>query len=90
MNRFFAMMRYNKRLLILFICFIVNIVFVLSVLIFDIIHLIMINKNAVSFTPAFLTLNIILICVVALSLLLVIAMFVFMKIKGNRNEFKED
>ena len=90
MNRFFAMMRYNKRLLILFICFIVNVFFVLSVLIFDIIHLIMINKNAVNFTSAFLTLNIILICVVSLSLLLVIVMFVLMKIKGKRNEFEEN
>ena len=90
MNRLFGMMRYNKQLLIVFIALVAEVCFVLSVVIFDVIQLIMISKNAVKLSTAFVPLNIVLIVVVGVSLLAVIAMFVIKIIKGKNNESKKD
>ena len=90
MNRLFGMMRYNKQLLIVFIAFVVEVCFVFGVVIFDIIQLIMISKNAVKLSTAFVPLNLALIVVVGVSLLAVIAMFVIKIIKGKNNESKKD
>lgn len=90
MNRLFGMMRYNKQLLIVFIALVVETCFVLGVVIFDVVQLIMIRKNAVNLSPMFVPINLALIVVVGVSLLAVIAMFVIRIIKGKNNESKKD
>lgn len=90
MNRFFGMMRYSKKTLIVFVALMVELAFVLGVAIFDIIQFILINKNSAKLSPLFVPINISLIVVVGLSLLIVNSMFVIKIIKGKKNEFKKD
>ena len=87
MNRFFGMMRYSKKTLIVFVAFMAELAFVLGVAIFDMIQFILINKNSAKLSPLFVPINISLIVVVGLSLLTVISMFVIKIIKGKKNEF---
>lgn len=90
MNRFFGMMRYSKKTLIVFVALMVELAFVLGVAIFDMIQFILINKNSAKLSPLFVPINISLIVLVGLSLLTVISMFVIKIIKGKKNEFKKD
>ena len=86
MSRFFGMMRYNKQLLIVTIIAIVDALFVLSVGIFDVVHVIQVTKNSASLSPMFVPINIALVVVVGASLLAILTMFVIKIIKGKNNE----
>ena len=89
MNRLFGMMRYNKQLLIVFIVSLVDIFFVLTVGVFDVVQLVQISQNSAKLSPVFVPLNIALAVVVGVTLLLVVLMFVIKIIKGKKNESKK-
>lgn len=89
MNRLFAMLRYNKQLLVVFIVAVVEICFFAGVAIFDIVQIIILNKNSAMLSPVFVTINIVLIAVVCVNLLLITSMFVIKIIKGKKNESKK-
>ena len=89
MSRLFGMMRYNKQLLIVFIVSLVDIFFVLTVGVFDVVQLVQISQNSAKLSPAFVPLNIALAVVVGVTLLLVVLMFVIKIIKGKKNESKK-
>lgn len=90
MSRFFGMMRYNKQLLIVTIISIIDAIFVLGVGVFDIIHVVQVTKNSASLSPVFIPINVALIVVIAVSLLVILTMFVIKIIKGKNNESKKD
>lgn len=83
-------MRYNKQALFVFIGLMIELVFVLGVVIFDIVQFVITNNNSAKLSPAFVPLNIALVVVVGVSLLAVVTMFVIKIIKGKRNESKKD
>lgn len=90
MNRLFGMFRYNKQLLIIFIVAIIEICFVVSVGVFDVIQIVILNRNAAKLSPVFVPLNIALAISVGICLVLIITMFVIKVVKGKKNEFKEN
>lgn len=90
MNRLFGMFRYNKQLLITFIVAVIEICFVVGVGIFDVLQIIILNKNAALLSPVFVSLNIAMAISVGVCLVLIITMFIIRVVKGKRNEFKEN
>ena len=88
MRRFFAMMRYSKKLMILTICIVVDICLILGLCIFDLIQFIQISKNSVLLSPAFIPLNIVLISLAGLNLLAIIAFVVLKKIEEKSHEIE--
>lgn len=90
MKRLFGMMRYNKQALIVFIAAMVEIAFVFAVVIFDIVQFILVKNNSAKLSPAFVSINIVLIVVVCVSLIAAATMFVIKIIKGKKNESKKD
>ncbi len=86
MRKFFAMMRYSKKLLILTICMAVDICVLLGLCIFDLIQFIQISKNAVLLSPAFIPLNIVLISLAGLNIVAIIVFIVLKKIKEKSHE----
>jgi biotin transporter BioY len=86
MRKFFAMMRYSKKLLILTICIAVDICLLLGLCVFDLIQFIQISKNAVLLSPAFIPLNIVLISLAGLNIVAIIVSIVLKKIKEKSHE----
>ena len=86
MRRLFAMFRYNKKLLALAICLLVDICVVLSLCIFDIVQFIQIRGNAVMLSSAFVPLNIVLIVLASLNLVGIIAYIVIKRKKEKSDE----
>ena len=90
MNRLFGMMRYNKQLLVVFIVSLIEISFVLGIVVFDIVQLVVTNNNSAKLSPAFIPLNITLICVVGVTLLLIVSMLVIKLVNAKRRNLKKD
>ena len=90
MNKFFAKMRYNKQLLIAFIFLVVNIIFVVGVVIFDIVQIALVIKNTTNLTRLFIPLNIAFIAIISFDFLIVLTMFIIRIIKVKKNELKKD
>lgn len=86
MNRLFAMFRYDKKLLCFFIAGLVDLLIILGFVAFDVIQLIMISKNSVKISSAFVGVNIAFIIFVSLNLLILISLFIIRKIKEKRDE----
>lgn len=86
MIRFFAMLRYDKNRVKFLVAGIVDLLIILGFTIFDIIELIVINKNSAKISPAFVGVNIAFIIFVSLNLLALITLFVIRKLKEKRNE----
>ena len=86
MRRFFAMMRYSKKLLILTICIAVDICLLLGLCVFDLIQFIQISKNAVLLSPVFMPVNIALMSLAGLNILAIIVFIVLKKIKEKSHE----
>ena len=90
MNRFFAMMRYSKKLLILSICFALNLCLVLGICVFDVVQLIQISSNAVLLSSLFVPLNILLIVLLGLDIIVLIAYLVVSKFKEKKHGSEEN
>lgn len=90
MSKFFGRMRYNKQLLTVFILAMIEVCFVVTVVIFDIVQLLIVKNNAAALAPAFVPLNISLVVLLGISLLAVITMLVIKSIKGRNDESKEN
>lgn len=86
MNRFFAILRYDKKLLWFFIAGIIDLLIILGFVAFDVIQLIIISKNSVKISSAFVGVNIAFIIFVSLNLLALITLFVIRKLKEKRDE----
>lgn len=90
MNRFFAMMRYSKKLLVLCICLLLDICLVFGICVFDVVQIIQISQNAVLLSPIFVVMNIVLIVLLACNIVGIISYIVVRKIKERRHEFEEN
>lgn len=86
MNRFFAMLRYDKKLLWLFIAGIIDLLIILGFVAFDVIQLIIISENSAKISSVFVGVNIAFIIFVSLNLLMLITLFVIRKLKEKRDE----
>ena len=82
MRRFFAMMRYSKVLLILSICFAVELVLILGLCTFDIVQMIQMANNSVAVSSLLINANIVLISISALNLLALVVFLIIKKVKG--------
>ena len=90
MNRFFAMMRYSKKLLILSICLVVDLCLILGLCIFDVVQMIQISKNAILLSSGFVSLNIVLIALLGINIVSIITYLVVYKIKERKYESKKN
>lgn len=90
MRRFFAMMRYNKKLLIVSICLLVDVCLVLGLGVFDIIQLIQINSNSAMLSPAFIPINFILIALAVANIVALISFIIFKRRKEKSDDFEQD
>ncbi len=90
MNRFFAMFRYSKKLLVISILLMFDLLLTIGLVAFDVIQLILIAKNHAMLSGLFLPLNIILIILASINLISVVAFVIIKKLKENNNEFKEN
>lgn len=88
MRRLFAMFRYNKKLLVLAVCLLVDVCLVLSLCTFDIVQFIQIRGNAVRLSSAFVPINIVLIVLATLNLVGIIA-YIVIKIKKEKADETE-
>lgn len=86
MNRFFAMLRYDKKLLWFFVAGMIDLLVIFGFVAFDVIQLIIISKNSVKISSAFVGVNIAFIIFVSLNLLALITLFVIRKLKEKRDE----
>ena len=89
MRRFFAMMRYSKKLLIAMICLCVDVLLAVGLCVFDLVQIIQISKNSVSISPAFVTVNLILISLMVLNLVVIASAIIIKKIKEKRDGIKK-
>ena len=90
MNRFFAMMRYSKKLLVLCICLLLDICLVFGICVFDVVQIIQISQNAVLLSPVFVVMNIVLIVLLACNIVGLISYIVVRKFKERRHELEEN
>ncbi len=90
MNRFFGMMRYSKQAIVVFVCFMIEILFVLAVAIFDVVQFALVKNNSAKLSPAFVPLNISLIILVGVTLIAVSIMFVLKIFRGKKNGFEKN
>lgn len=90
MNRLFAMFRYNKKLLWLFVCGVIDLCLIFGIVIFDVVQLILIDKNSALISKAFLPLNIVLLVLVALNIVLIISVLFLRKHREKTNELEKD
>ena len=90
MRRFFAMMRYSKKLLIISICVAIDVLIAIGLCVFNTVQLIEISSNAVKISPLFMIINIILISLMALNLMVVAAVIILKKYKEKRDELKDN
>ena len=90
MRRFFAMLRYSKKLFVLSICLGIELLLVLGLCIFDVVQLIQVTRNSVLISNAFMTLNIILISLLAVNLIAVVVFAVIEKIKIKQGNVKDE
>lgn len=90
MNRFFAMLRYDKKLLWFFIVGLIDLVILLGFVLFDVTQLILISKNSAKISSAFVGVNIAFIVFVSLNLAALITFFVIRKLKEEKYELEKD
>ena len=90
MRRFFAMLRYSKKLLIVSICLLVDICLILGLSIFDIIQLIQISNNSVMLSPAFIPINFALMGLAVANVVALVSFIIFKRRKEKFDEFKQD
>lgn len=90
MRRFFAMMRYDKRLLIVAISLIVDVVLVLALGVFDVVQLIQIRNNSAMISSAFIPVNFILIGLAIANMVALISFIIFKRRKEKLDELKQD
>ena len=90
MRRFFAMMRYNKKLLAITICLLIDLIVILGLCVFDIIQLINISKNSATISSAFVVVNIVLISLMVLNFIILVATIVVKRHKEKEYEFKQN
>lgn len=90
MNRLFAMFRYSKKLLVLFVCLCVDVCAIAGLCLFDIIQFVLIVNNSAMLSKAFLPLNIALIVLVCLNVALFVTIFILKKHQEKKDELKKD
>lgn len=90
MRRFFAMMRYSKRLLVATICLVVDICLILGLCVFDIIQFVQIRKNSALLSPVFIQVNIALLVLAGINLILLIIFVILRRKKERLDEIKQD
>ncbi len=86
MNRFFAMLRYSKKLRIIAIFVLLDFLLIVGALIFDIIELLKAINNSASLSLAFLPINIALIALCAVNIISIIIFIVTKKLKEKKYE----
>ena len=90
MRRFFAMMRYSKKLLAVTIGLTIDILVMLGLIVFDVVHFVQLQSNAAMLSSAVIPINIVLIVLSVINILAIIIWIVFKRKKENLNEFKQD
>ena len=90
MNRLFAMFRYSKKLLVLFICLCVDVCAIVGLCVFDIVQLVLIKNNSAMLSKAFLPLNITMIVLVCLNVAFFVTIFILKKHQEKKDELKKD
>lgn len=86
MRRFFAMMRYSKKLAVVSICLLVDVCLVLGLSVFDIVQLIQIRSNSAMLSPAFIPVNFILMALAVANLVALISFIIFKRKKERQDE----
>ena len=90
MRRFFSMLRYSKKLLVLSICLGVELLIILGLCIFDLVQMIQISQNSVLISGSFVVLNIVLISLVVLNLIALIVFTIIEKNKIKQGNMKDE
>ena len=83
MNRLFGMMRYNKKLILLFVSGVLDLILIGGICVFDLVEFLIIKDNHAAISSLFLPLNILLIVLLVCS---IIAIIVFMMISRRRKK----
>lgn len=86
MSRFFAMLRYSRKLRILAICGLIDLIVVLGFAIFDVVELVMVLGNSASLSLAFLPINIAFIALCAANIIALIVFVITKKLKEKKYE----
>lgn len=90
MNKLFAMFRYSKKLLVISISLMFDLLLIIGLVAFDVIQLILITKNHAMLSGLFLPLNILLIILASINLILVVSFVIIKKLKEKSNEFEKN
>ena len=86
MRRFFAMLRYSKKLLIITIATLIDVLLMLGLIVFDVVQFALLKNNSVMLSAAFIPINIVLIVLAGLNLIAVIGFMIYRKRKETSNE----
>ena len=90
MRRFFAMIRYDKKYLIIALSLLIDVALIFALGIFDIIQLIQISKNSAMLSPAFIPVNFILMGLAIANIVALVLFIIFKRRKERSDEFKQD
>ena len=86
MRRFFAMLRYSKKLLIIAIVTLIDVLLMLGLIVFDVVQFALLKNNSAMLSAAFIPINIVLIVLAGLNLIAVIGFMIYRKRKETSNE----
>ena len=86
MRRFFAMLRYSKKLLIITIATLIDVLLMLGLIVFDVVQFALLKNNSAMLSAAFIPINIVLIVLAGLNLIAVIGFMIYRKRKETSNE----
>lgn len=90
MRKFFAMMRYSKKLLLLAIIISLDVLCVVGLCVFDVVQAIKISKNAVMISTAFMAVNYVLVSLMLLNIVALIVAIVLKRHKEKDDELKQN
>ena len=90
MRRFFAMLRYSKKMLAFTICAVVDFCVLLGFIIFDVMQYVGIKNNAASLSSSFISINIVLIVLAVMNIAVIFGFVFYKKRKEKLNDSKEN
>ena len=90
MRRFFAMLRYSKKMLAFTICAVIDFCVMLGLIIFDVVQYVSVKNNAASLSSAFISVNIVLIVWAVMNISVIFGFVFYKKRKEKLNDSKEN
>lgn len=86
MSRFFAMLRYSKKFKIITICGLIDLMLILSLIVFDFVQFIMISFNTAKLSYVFFPINIALISIIVINIISILIFIIVKKLKEKKYE----